>query len=151
MKRHISYQSINQFRGIVKNFKQSIAYMGKDEKTGKAIYNPLPKYPKVFVTCTEKIHGCFEKNTLVTLANGEKIPISKLTPGVWILSYNIETGLQEIQQVTNVINQQLNKEWCRLIFDKTILVCTKDHEIWTENRGFVEAWHLSSEDIFVEC
>jgi hypothetical protein len=149
MKRLISYQSIQQFRSVVQNFKKRCAYIGKDEN-GKAKYNPLVKYPKISVTATEKIHGCFEKNTLVTLANGERIPISKLTPDVWILSYNVKTGLQEIQQVTQVINQKLNKEWCRLVFDKTTLICTRDHKIWTDNRGFVEAWHLSPEDIFVE-
>jgi len=146
MKRFISMGSIPQFREVVKNLQYQIRYDGLDED-GNAVYTDR-KMPTIKVQATEKIHGCFEKNSLVTLANGEQIPISQITEGSYILSYNHKTKKQEAKKVIKSINQKLNKGWLKLIFDKTEIICTKDHKIWTDNRGYVEAQYLTSEDIF---
>ena len=147
MRRMIKYPSISQFRQIVKEITERACFIGLDEE-GKAQFDYLKPKPVVTFTCTEKIHGCFEKNTLVTLANGENVKISELEQGTYILSYNTSTNTQEVKQVKAVLNQKLNKEWIKLIFDKTELICTKDHKIYTKNRGYVEAQHLTNEDVF---
>ena len=148
MKRMIKYPSIEQARGVVKQITERACYIGKDED-GKAIFDYLKPKPKLTFTTSEKIHGCFDKDTLVTLANGENVKISELTPGCYILTYNIDSGEQEPKQVKNVINQNLNKRWLRLTFDKATLLCTEDHKIYTKNRGYVEARNLKDTDIFV--
>lgn len=148
MKRFIKFPDIEQFRNIVRNVQHAAQYVRRDEKTGKPIMDLLAPIPIVKAVATEKIHGCFEKSTMVTLSNGEQVPISKLEIGTYILSFNTVTGVDEYKKVTGVINQQLNKEWCKLVFDSTTIVCTKDHKFWTENRGYVEAQYLTSEDIF---
>jgi len=147
MKRPIKMRSIDQFASVVRNVQHAAKYMGSDEN-GEPIYNPAPKYPVVKAVGTEKIHGCFEERTLVTLANGERVPISKLTVGTYVLTFNTDTGEQEVQRITSVVNQKLSKDWCRVVFDEVTILCTKDHKFWTVNRGYVEAQHLSTEDIF---
>ena len=147
MSRMIKYPSINQYRQVVKEITERACFIGLDEE-GKARFDYLKPKPVVDFSITTKIHRCFEKNTMVTLANGEDVKISELESGTYILSYNTGTNTQEIKQVKAVINQKLNKEWVKLTFDKTELICTKDHKIYTKNRGYVEAQHLTSEDIF---
>ena len=147
MRRMIKYPSINQFRQIVKEITESACFIGLDEE-GKAQFDYLKPKPVLEFSITPKAHGCFEKNTLVTLANGENVKISELEQGTYILSYNTSTNTQEVKQVKAVLNQKLNKEWIKLIFDKTELICTKDHKIYTKNRGYVEAHHLTDEDVF---
>ncbi len=147
MKRVIAYRSIEQFEGVCRNVQHAARYMGQDEND-EVIYDPNPKYPIVQAQATEKIHGCFEKRTMVTLANGEHVPISKLTVGTYVLSFNTKTGEREAQRITSVVNQKLSKDWCRLVFDEVTILCTKDHAFWTVNRGYVEAQNLSTEDIF---
>ena len=147
MKRHIKFPSIEQFRTAVQNVQRAAAYLGQDENN-EPIYSRAPDYPVILAQATEKIHGCFEKNTMVTLANGEEVPISKLQPGTYILTHNCYTGINEYKKVKRVINQSLDKTWCKLVFDEVEIICTKDHLFWTENRGYVEAQHLTGEDIF---
>lgn len=148
MQRMIKFPSIEQFRGVVKQIQERVCYIGKDED-GKAVFDYLKPKPTLTFTASEKIHGCFDKDTLVTLANGENVKISELTPGCYILTYNIDSDEQEPKQVKNVINQNLNKRWLRLTFDKATLLCTEDHKIYTKNRGYVEARNLKDTDIFV--
>ena len=148
MKRFIKFPSIKQFRDIVKDVQFNAQFVSYDKETQTLVTDQTVKMPVVNAFATEKIHGCFEKTTLVTLANGEQAPISKLEIGTYILSFNTVTGVDEYKKVTGVINQKLDKEWCKLIFDSTTIICTKDHKFWTKNRGYVEAQYLSSEDIF---
>jgi len=139
--------SIEQFSSVIKNLKFSYQYIGKDEDD-KAMYDYSIIPPITHFVGSEKLHGCFEKNTLVTLANGENIPISKLKENTYVLSYDCKTGKQQVKRVKKVMCKKLDKDWCRLVFDSTTIVCTKDHKIWTKNRGYVQAKNLKSTDIF---
>src|SRR5574344_172573 len=118
------YGSIEQFRNIVKAVKDSTYYNGKDDE-GNVLFDYTRKLPTITFTGYTKLHGCFEKNTLVTLANGKGVEISKLTKGTYILSYNVITNSQEIKQVKDVYNKKLDKDWCKLVFDKVELIIIK--------------------------
>ena len=144
----VKFPSIEQYRNVVKNVKDRARYAGKDEN-GNVIFKNDVVYPTIKFMSTVKLHGCFEKNTLVTLANGENEKISNLQTGTYILTYNTKTNKQEIKQILNVINKNLVKEWCKLTFDNNKeLICTKDHKIYTKNRGYIEAQYLTSDDEF---
>jgi hypothetical protein len=147
MQRMINFGSIEQFRNVIKRVQAKARYVGQDD-VNMAVFDNSRELPIIKATGSEKIHGCFEKNSLVTLANGESIPISKITEGTYILSYNHKTQEQEVKKVLKSINQKLNKEWCKLVFDNTEIICTKDHKIWTDNRGYIEAQYLDEFDIF---
>ena len=98
-----------------------------------------------------KLHGCFSKDTLVLLANGEQEKISEIQPGTSIMSFNEETKKFEVDEVVAAISDDLEKEWIKLTFDNGSTVeCTKDHLFLTSNRGWVEAQDLDETDIFVE-
>lgn len=106
---------------------------------------------KHFHRSKTKLHGCFSANTKVTLANGETENISDLEIGAFVLTYNENTHEYEPNKITNVINQNLDKEWIKLSFDDgTFIECTKDHLFLTKNRSWVEAQNLNAEDVFVE-
>jgi len=144
-KKHINMGSIPQFREVVRNVKRQAQYIGQDEND-ESIYDSSIKLPIIKAVGYEKLHGCFEKNSLVSLANGESIPISKIKEGTYVLTYNEKTNKVEPQRVIKSLCRKLDKEWCKLIFDKTEIICTKDHKIFTKNRGYVEAYKLSVND-----
>lgn len=97
----------------------------------------------------EKVHGCFDKDTLICLANGEQIAISDVNVGTSILSYDFTTKSHIESKVTGVFNRNSNKEWVELFFDDgSTIKCTKDHKIYTRNRGFICADELTNDDEF---
>jgi len=144
----IKFPSIEQMNSTIKNLTMHFQYVGKDED-GKGIFDSSKVLPTVWFTGTTKLHGCFEKNTLITLANGEQIPISEITAGDYVLSYDTKIDAQVIKPVINVFKRNLDKEWCKVIFDSGEIICTKDHKFFTKNRGYVEAQHLDCKDIFL--
>ena len=144
----IKYPSTEQFRSVIKQVTEQAQFVSYNEETKEVLWNKDAELPTLMFHGTTKIHGCFEKNTKVMMANGEEVSIKNIKNGDYVLSYNLRTNEQETKKVLKVINQDLKKEWCKLIFDKTEIICTKDHKIWTENRGYVEAQNLTSEDIF---
>ena len=116
-----------------------------------------------------KLHGCFHKDTLITLANGELVPISELKKGDNILSYDIENNKEVIKKVKEtfkylpeisfnekkIINKPpieyltSDKNWIELIFSDRSIKCTEDHMFFTKNRGWIEAQNLTDSDIFI--
>lgn len=143
----IKYPSIAQFKNLIRSVKDKTRYQGKDEQ-GNPIYNDK-ELPTLKFVGTVKVHGCFEKNTPIMLANGEEITISQISVGDSVLSYDVEKKSYSYNLVKRVFNTYENKEWCKLKFDDREIVCTKDHKFWTTNRGWVEAQNLTSEDIFI--
>ncbi len=144
----IKYPSIDQFKTVIKAVAQDTRYAGRDEND-HPIYNQDPLPTLDFIgTC--KIHGCFEKNTLITLANGEKVPISEIQIGTYILSYDVKNDNEILKKITNIFNRIDDKiKWCKLIFEDRYIICTKDHKFYTKNRGWVEAQFLNNDDIFI--
>jgi hypothetical protein len=144
----IKYPSIEQFKNVIKRVACDYRYAGKDEN-GYHIYNNEP-LPTLEFIATTKVHGCFEKNTLITLANGEKIPISQLQIGTYILSYDIKNNCEIAKRITEIFNRNDNNtSWCKLTFDDRDIICTKNHKFYTKNRGWVEAQHLTGDDVFI--
>lgn len=150
MKKLIKFPSIEQFRTVVANINRRYNFIGLDEN-GDAIYDyTLPK-PTITFKGTVKVHGCFEKNTPITLANGEIVPISEINIGDNVLSYDFKTSEIITSEVIHTENQKTDKKWIKLTFDNgSILECTEDHKIFTKNRGWVEAKDLTDSDIFLE-
>lgn len=147
-KKHVSYPKIQQLRNVISNVNHMATYVGQDANDNP-IYDGTLTLPTLKFTGSVKLHGCFESKTLVTLANGEQIPISEIEKGTYILSYDFDKCENVISKVTHVISQELHKEWCKLIFDDREIICTKDHKFWTTNREWVAAQNLTSKDIFL--
>jgi ribonucleoside-diphosphate reductase alpha chain len=81
--------------------------------------------------------------------------ISELTefanryPHVEVLSMNTETGEHEYKRVTAAAMTNPSARIMRITDEETgkYIECTPDHEVWTQNRGYVMAKNLVSEDI----
>lgn len=147
-RKHCSFPEIGQYRSIVKTVRERAQYIGKDEN-GDAIFDESKECPIISFRGTTKLHGCFEKNTLVTLANGERIPISEIKKGYFVMSYDFKSKESIVAEVTNVFEMKSDKKWVELIFDDRTIKCTSDHRFYTKNRGFIEAENLTSDDEFI--
>lgn len=94
---------------------------------------------------------CFPHHELVHTENGlMKIgDIIDKKLNVRVYSMNIDTREIELKEIERYIENP-GDEIVEILFDDSeILQCTPDHEIWTDNRGWVEAQHLTSSDILV--
>lgn len=134
MNEMIAFPSIESLRHVVKGAEI------------RCKINNLP-LPKVDYVGTVKLHGCFSKDTLVTLADGSQLPISDIKVGMQVLSYDEDQKV--VKPVTQVVSGESPKEWVRLTFDGTVIECTSDHLFFTANRGWVEAQNLTSDDEFI--
>ena len=134
----LKYPSTGQYRDAVK------------WQSSYCNYHNVPT-PTVTFEGTVKLHGCFSKDTPVTMSTGERRAIKDIKKGDFVLSYDTATGHQVEKQVTSVWPaKSLDKEWVRLKFDDgRVLECTEDHKIFTANRGWVEASQLTTDDEFV--
>jgi len=65
-----------------------------------------------------------------------------------VLSYNTETKKSEFKRITNGALMNKKAKVLRLTCSETgkQLVCTPDHQVWTENRGYVLAKDLKPTD-----
>lgn len=141
------FTEIGQFRQVVTEVRSHWDYSGRDEN-GDAKYNHTSPYPTLRFRGTVKLHGCLDENTLIMLANGEKIKISEIEKGSYVISYDTVNNSMVVSRVVNVLNGISDKKWCKLVFDDRVIICTRDHKFWTKNRDYVEAYNLLSSDIF---
>jgi hypothetical protein len=86
--------------------------------------------------------GCFMPGSYVVMANGDKKQIQEIQPGDTVLSHDGTPN-----KVKDVLEYEVSEELLELSFEcGTRLVCTKDHEILTKNRGWTRADQLSEID-----
>ena len=150
MKKCITYPEIEQFRHIVASVHRQSNFVGLDD-SGEAIYDESREKPILKFRGTVKIHGCFDGDTLITLANGEEVPISEIQIGDIILSYDINHNFFIEKEVECTENSTSDKEWIKLTFDNNSFIeCTIDHKFFTTNRGWVMAGELNERDVFIE-
>lgn len=96
------------------------------------------------VTIEEKVDGCFEYNSPVTLSGGGTLPIGKIVNNkldVEVLSYNIKTGYIEPKKVINWFKYNVSNpnEFMEIVVKgrttsrKTTLRLTYNHKVYTDN------------------
>lgn len=89
-----------------------------------------------------RIDGIEKEFDMITLdvlfKNGEKIEV---------LSRDIENGIDEWCLVENSGITNVNAETIKVTDeDGNYIICTEDHQVWTENRGYVRAADLKEND-----
>jgi hypothetical protein len=130
MAQHLSFPSIEQFRTVIKQVRDT------------ANHHSIP-VPTLTFQGTVKLHGCVSGKTLVTLADGSREKISELTADTSILTFNLKSGDFDFSKINEIIVQELVKDWVNLVFDNGIeLDCTVDHPILT-TEGWVTAGDLT--------
>lgn len=91
---------------------------------------------------TVKINNKEQEILLVDLVNYKSDDIE-------ILSYNIETKKNEFKKVTDRAMTARNATLVKIKYNNKEVVCTPDHKIYTENRGYIKAKDLSADDKLV--
>jgi len=101
----------------------------------------------------EKIHGCVQKGTKISLANGSEIPVEEISIGDVILTFDENKKEFITSVVKNVIIQEKTEKlrWLKLTLKNgRILTCTEDHPILTKNRNWVNALDLDENDEIID-
>lgn len=88
---------------------------------------------------------CFPGSTPVKTSEGSR-PIASIQPGDIVLSWNIKTAQYEWKRVLRRIEvPSRGRELVRIKSGSTELICTTNHKIWTEGKGYVEAGKLTAD------
>jgi len=90
---------------------------------------------------------CLKGDTKVVTKNGVK-EIKDIKVNDYVKSYNTETGKIEYKKVTASAMTSPKSKVMKITDTETgkHVICTPEHKIWTENRGYVEAKNLKTSD-----
>jgi len=95
---------------------------------------------------------CLKGDTKVQIKNQTKDGIKEIKDvkvGDFVKSYNTKTKKIEYKKVTASAMTNPKTKVMKITDEKTgkYIICTPDHKVWTENRGYVEAKNLKETDI----
>jgi hypothetical protein len=79
--------------------------------------------------------GCFVEGTYVTLANGARLVIEEITKGMEVLTWNEDTGKQEVGIVENLI-RPISSNIISIETDDDFIECTADHPFFVIGKGW---------------
>ena len=98
---------------------------------------------------------CLKGDTKITIKKQNiimdiNIEDLNLTTEVFVKSYNTQTQEEEFKLIQDFAQISSNAKVMKITDDSgRFIVCTPDHKIWTENRGYVEAKYLINSDILL--
>lgn len=122
----------------------------RDQKVIDALMNGPNKFEMIAV---DEIHKCLTKDTIIETDAGkmriDELMALKKFPK--ILSYNYKTKENEFCELLDISKSEPNEPLIELEiindFGKiTTIKCTESHKIYTDNRGWVKAKNLTSND-----
>lgn len=99
-----------------------------------------------------KWDGCVDPNLLLETNQGklrmeEVIDRHQLGEELSVLAHDFDTGRDRMVKVRESVKKLGNKEWVEIELENGDIVrTTADHEIFTTNRGWVEAADLTEDD-----
>ena len=79
--------------------------------------------------------GCFVEGTYVTLANGNRLVIEEITKGMEVLTWNEDTGKQEVGIVDELI-RPMSSNIISIESDIDSIECTADHPFFVIGKGW---------------
>jgi len=109
------------------------------------------KTPKRPVTVTTKWDGCLSGDSQIVTNEGVKT-LKEIYDSwhsnkeLWVFAYDEITKKDCFVPIVNTNGSKSKKNWLRVDLESTSIICTEDHEIFTENRGWVKAIDLTIED-----
>lgn len=124
-------------------YKDSINEKSNQENIGIIKSSNLCLDGDTIVRC--RIDGIEREYDMITLdvlfKNGEKIEV---------LSRDLERGIDEWCLVENSGMTNPNAETVKISDENgNFIICTEDHQVWTQNRGYVRAGNLRENDILL--
>lgn len=94
---------------------------------------------------------CFPTGTRILTEKGE-IDISEIVESrlnIRILSYNHDNEVVEFNEIIGYYEHEINDEMIEIEIDDEILVCTKEHPIFVEGKGYIPAENIKEGDIVI--
>jgi hypothetical protein len=79
--------------------------------------------------------GCFIEGTLVTLPNRDSIPIEQVIIGMEVMTWNEQTGKQEVGVVTDLI-RPMSSDIISIDLSVDSIQCTDEHPICVIDKGW---------------
>jgi hypothetical protein len=121
--------------------------------------NPTVEFLKDNIwTFTEKVDGCLHSKTRIVMADGSTKYIKDIKPGELVFGYDTDTLEYKVVPVIATQHKSRAGEWVKVKATRTglnrgagygFIHCTHDHKVWTKNRGYVEAYQLTTDDILL--
>ncbi len=158
MLRNIKPQNFEQFAAISALLRPGPLHMGMDKEFANRVNkrpdkkgniwseDDIPEAIKSILAPTKGIL-CIEGSSLI-LTNEGLLPIEDIVNErmqLDVLTLNEESREYEWKAINNWYDNGV-KELMELDFGETEIQCTPDHEIYTTNRGWVEAQNLTEND-----
>jgi hypothetical protein len=98
---------------------------------------------KITDYCDMGCSYCFLPDSMVLTPNGNT-RIDEINIGDTVYSRNLENLENEVKVVSNLFTKEINEEIVIIELENgKFIKCTDNHEILTENRGWVKAMDLS--------
>jgi len=111
----------------IEGFKKKLAHLDKEKK--EEYWDRVAR-------------GCFLPGSTVILSDGSSKNIEEINVGDSVISHDGTYNL-----VSNCLTYSVDEELVELEFeDGRTIRCTKDHEIFTNNRGWIAASEITEED-----
>ena len=107
---------------------------------------------------TEKVDGCLVSTTKIIMADGSTKCIRDVKEGDLVIGYDTDALEYKVVPVLATQCKPRAGEWVKIKTTRVgmnkgnsfgIINCTHDHRVWTKNRGYVEAYQLTSDDIIL--
>jgi len=95
---------------------------------------------------------CLRGDTIIIIASKqrkgkhERIYLRDAKIGDLVLSRNTETKMDEFKRISNVAMTNPKAEVLQIVNGVSDIVCTPEHKVWTENRGYVKAKDIKRGD-----
>ena len=165
----------NEKGGIEQNIVRQLQYIGEDIKREGLLKTPkriVRSWGEIFAGYTqdpanlltvfdsdgydqivllkdvEMYSTCLSGGTMVETPGG-RIPIKYLRHGDWLFSFDEEKNKMVLKRAMNPRSTGRKKQLWHVYTDKSSLLCTADHKILTQNRGWVQAQNLNFDDSII--
>lgn len=104
---------------------------------------------KVTDFCTFGCEFCVPASTLISTPNGD-VAIEQIHEGDRVFSVNIDTKEISICSVKQTFKREYNGNLIEITtVNNNLLQLTPEHEVWTENRGWIKAKEIQESDILL--
>lgn len=99
---------------------------------------------------------CIHGKSKILLPDNKLVSMEEVYENPYItevMSYNFEKNIYEPKKILRKIRNDFNDKFWKLIYTNPVtnadevLMCTDNHKIWTENRGYVRCDELTLNDI----
>ena len=79
---------------------------------------------------------CFVAGTLISMGEGDRVPIEDIKEGDMVLTYNLEHNEHRINKVNAVYSKKVDKVAHIIIEEEKEITCTLDHPLYVKGKGW---------------